>query len=85
VLVIARSHDTCRELSRRVRDDLVHLGLVDDTRTAELRDGARAGAGDIIVARTNDHQLQTTTHAVRPAGKPHSSATLARPGTAKPA
>ena len=38
VLVIARSHDTCRELSRRVRDDLVHLGLVYDTRTAELRD-----------------------------------------------
>ena len=59
VLMIARAHETCRELSRRVRDDLVHLGLVDDTRTAELRDGARAGAGDIIVARRNDHHLNT--------------------------
>ena len=58
VLMIARAHETCRELSRRVRDDLVHLGLVDDSRTAELRDGARAGAGDIIVARRNDHDLQ---------------------------
>ena len=59
VLMIARAHETCRELSRRVRDDLVHLGLVDDTRTAGLRDGARAGAGDIIVARRNDHHLDT--------------------------
>lgn len=58
VLMIARAHETCRELSRRVRDDLVHLGLVDDARTAELRDGARAGAGDIIVARRNDHDLE---------------------------
>ena len=58
VLMIARAHETCRELSRRVRDDLVHLGLVDDTRTAELRDGARAGAGDLIMARRNDHQVQ---------------------------
>ena len=56
--MIARARETCRELSRRVRDDLVHLGLVDDTRTAKLRDGARAGAGDLIVARRNDHQLQ---------------------------
>lgn len=57
VLMIARAHETCRELSRRVRDDLVHLGLVDDSRTSELREGARAGAGDIIVARANDHDL----------------------------
>jgi thymidine kinase len=58
VLMIARAHETCRELSRRVRDDLVHLGLVDDVRTVELRDGARAGAADIIVARVNDHALE---------------------------
>jgi hypothetical protein len=57
VLMIARAHETCRELSRRVRDDLVHLGLVDNARTVELRDGARAGAGDIIVARRNDKGL----------------------------
>ncbi len=58
VLMIAHAHETCRELSRRVRDDLVHLGLVDNSRTVPLRDGARAGAGDIIVARVNDHDLE---------------------------
>jgi AAA domain len=58
VLMIGRAHETCRELSRRVRGDLVHLGLVDDASTVELRDGARAGAGDIIVARRNDHGLE---------------------------
>ena len=57
VLMIARAHETCRELSRRVRGDLVHLGLVDDSHTCELREGARAGAGDIVVARANDHDL----------------------------
>lgn len=56
--MIARAHETCRGLSRRVRDDLIHLGLVDDTGTAALRDGAWAGAGDLIVARRNDHQLR---------------------------
>jgi hypothetical protein len=56
--MIARAHETCRELSRRVRDDLVHLGLVDDARTVQMRDGARVGAGDIIVARRNDHGLR---------------------------
>jgi hypothetical protein len=58
VLLIARSRDTCAELSRRVREDLVHLGRVDDSRTAGLVGGARAGAGDVIVARRNDHALQ---------------------------
>jgi hypothetical protein len=58
VLMIAQAHETCRELARRVRDDLVHLGLVDDSTTAELGEGARAGAGDIIVARANDHDLR---------------------------
>ncbi len=57
-LLIAASHESCAELSRRVRDDLVHLGLVDGSREVELSRGARAGAGDIIIARKNDHQLQ---------------------------
>jgi hypothetical protein len=57
VLMIARSKVTCWELSRRVREDLVHFGLVDDERIAELGMGARAGAGDLIVAKRNDHDL----------------------------
>ena len=58
VLLIARAHETCRELSRRVRDDLIHLGRVDGSREAGLANGARAGAGDVIIARRNDHGLQ---------------------------
>ena len=58
VLMIARSRDTCRELSRRVRDDLVHLGQVDDANAVTIgKHGARAGVGDILVARRNDHDL----------------------------
>jgi len=56
-LLIARAHETCRELSRRVRDDLIHLGRVDASREVELACGARAGAGDVIIARHNDHDL----------------------------
>jgi hypothetical protein len=58
VLLIAADHERCTELSRRVRDDLVHLGLVDGTREVGLARGARAGAGDIIIGRRNDHHLQ---------------------------
>jgi len=57
VLLMAQSHDTCQELSQRVRDDLVHLGLVSDGPSAALRDGARASAGDLIITRKNDHGL----------------------------
>jgi hypothetical protein len=56
-LLIAASHESCGELSRRVRDDLVHLGLVDGSREVELSRGARAGTGDIIIGRRNDHDL----------------------------
>jgi TrwC relaxase/AAA domain len=58
VLLIAADHERCAELSRRVRDDLVHLGVVDDSREAELSRGAKAGAGDVIIARQNDHRLE---------------------------
>ena len=56
VLLIAASHERCAELSRRVRDDLVHLGMVDGSREVELSRGARAGAGDVIIGRRNDHE-----------------------------
>jgi len=36
VLMIAHTYETCQELSRRVRDDLVHLGLVDDRSQPEM-------------------------------------------------
>ena len=51
--LIARDNATGRELSRRIRDDLVHLGRVDATCEVELRQHARAGVGDLIRARRN--------------------------------
>ena len=57
VLLMAQSHDTCRELSQRIREDLVHLGVVSDGPSAALRDGARASVGDLIITRKNDHGL----------------------------
>ncbi|MGH3273480.1 MAG: MobF family relaxase, partial [Streptosporangiaceae bacterium] len=57
VLLMARGHEDCRELARRVRDDLVHLGYVDPGRSAGLRAGARASSGDLIIARHGDNKL----------------------------
>ncbi len=48
----------CREASRRIRDDLMHLGIVDDRREVTLADGARASAGDLIICGHNDHALE---------------------------
>jgi hypothetical protein len=43
VLLMARSHDTCRELSQRIRDDLQHLGYVDTGRPRGAAAGGRPG------------------------------------------
>ncbi len=58
-LIMAWRREDCRELSRQIRDDLIHLGLVDGTRSVRLAEGASASAGDLIVARENDHDLVT--------------------------
>jgi hypothetical protein len=58
VLLAAADWARCRELSTRIRDDLIHLGLVDATRTMPIADGARAGVGDLIICRHNDHTTQ---------------------------
>ena len=58
VLLMASDWARCRELSARIRDDLIDLGLVDDGRTIRIADGAEASAGDLIICRTNDHRLE---------------------------
>ena len=35
----------CRELSARIRDDLIHFGLVDTAGTVRIADGARPPPG----------------------------------------
>jgi hypothetical protein len=56
VILMARSRDHVRELSRRVRDELTRLGVVEPGRTVPLAEGARAGVHDLIVNRKNDHR-----------------------------
>ena len=57
-LLMIHNRDRCREASRRIRDDLIHLGIVDGSREIELAGGARASAGDLIICRQNDHDLE---------------------------
>ena len=57
-LLIAADHALRRELSRRVRENLLRLGLVDDTRTAAIAGGAAAGPGDLIMCTRNDHRTE---------------------------
>jgi conjugative relaxase-like TrwC/TraI family protein len=56
VILMARSRDHVRELSRRVRDELLRLGIVEAGRSVPLAEGARAGVHDLIVVRKNDHR-----------------------------
>jgi hypothetical protein len=53
VLLMAYTREDCRELSRMIRDDLIHHGLADGGREATIDEGVKASAGDIIVARKN--------------------------------
>jgi hypothetical protein len=58
VILAAADWARCRELSARIRDDLIHLGLVDATRTVQIAEGAKAGPGDLIICRQNDHAIE---------------------------
>jgi hypothetical protein len=58
VLLMAADWARCRELSQRIRDDLIHLGIVDATRTVRIAEGAEASAGDLIICRRNDHGIE---------------------------
>ena len=58
VLLMASDWARCRELSARIRNDLIHLGLVGAGRTIRIADGAEASAGDLIICRANDHHLE---------------------------
>lgn len=56
VILMARSHDHVRELSRRVRDELIRLGTVDDGKSVRLAEGQRGSVHDLVINRRNDHQ-----------------------------
>jgi hypothetical protein len=58
VLLMAADWARCRELSTRIRDDLIHLGLVDNGQSIRIAEGVSASVGDLIICRRNDHAIE---------------------------
>jgi conjugative relaxase-like TrwC/TraI family protein len=58
VLLMAADHALRRELSRRIREDLLRLGHIDTGPAVLIADGATASRGDLIVATRNDHAVE---------------------------
>ena len=58
VLLMAADHALRRELSRRIRDDLIRLGVVQHGPSVRIADGAQASAGDLIICTQNDRTVQ---------------------------
>jgi hypothetical protein len=54
-LLMAADHALRRELNRRIRDDLITLGIVRDGPAVTIADGTRASPGDLIICTRNDH------------------------------
>ena len=57
-LLMAADHALRRELNRRVREDLIRLGIVQPGPAVRIAGGATASAGDLIICTTNDHTVQ---------------------------
>ena len=57
-LLMAAEHSLRRELSRRIRDDLIRLGIVDAGPAVRIADGTQASIGDQIVCTKNDHSIE---------------------------
>ncbi|HEU5418483.1 MAG TPA: MobF family relaxase, partial [Streptosporangiaceae bacterium] len=57
-LLMAADHALRRELNRRIRDDLLTLGIVHPGPAATIADGTKASPGDLIIATRNDHTTE---------------------------
>jgi len=57
-LLMAADHALRRELNRRIRDDLIALGAVQDGPAVTIADGTRASPGDLIICTRNDHHVE---------------------------
>ena len=57
-LLMAADHALRRELSRRIRDDLIGLGVVQSGPAVRIADGTKASTGDLIICTKNDHDVE---------------------------
>jgi hypothetical protein len=57
-LLMTANHALRRELSRRIRDDLITLGSVSSGPAVTIADGTQASPGDLIIAIRNDHSVE---------------------------
>jgi hypothetical protein len=57
-LLMAADHALRKELSRRIRDDLLRLGRVQKAPAVTIADGQQASPGDLIVCTRNDHTIE---------------------------
>ncbi len=57
-LLMAADHALRRELSRRVPEDLICLGVVQPGPAVRIADGTRASPGDLIICTQNDHGVE---------------------------
>jgi hypothetical protein len=57
-LLMAADHALRRELSRRIRDDLIRLGIVRPGPAVRIADGIEASPGDLIVCTRNDRATE---------------------------
>ena len=58
VLLMAADHALRRELCRRIRDDLIALGVVAAGPAVRIADGTQASAGDLITCTRNDRSVE---------------------------
>ena len=57
-LLMAADHTLRRELNRRIRDDLITLGIVQHGPAVTIADGTKASPGDLIIATQNDRTVE---------------------------
>jgi hypothetical protein len=57
-LLMAADHALRRELSRRIRDELIGLGIVAAGPAVRIADGTQASVGDLIICTRNDHTVE---------------------------
>jgi hypothetical protein len=58
VILTAADWARCRELSMRVRGDLIHLRHVDASRAVQIAEGTEASVGDLVICRENNHKVE---------------------------